>query len=144
MSIEIIAESHTDHVTEAHLAFIRERFADRDGFFIETVELPPELPALRCDLHGPEAGSEAVTDAEARMERRPGREWDSRVCDREPTETRQMTVIAGPHGESPVVLFTAFGGPCAPREPSDPDIASEEERERSEAFWRLHALSAPR
>ena len=54
-----------------------------------------------------------------------------------------MTVVAGPHDGHPCVLYTAYGGPIAPREPWDPaltdtlgiDLAA------SLTFWREHALS---
>jgi hypothetical protein len=50
-----------------------------------------------------------------------------------------LTVIAGPNGDLPCMLYTAFGGPLAPREPADPTLP-ESERAASEAFWAVHAL----
>jgi len=53
-----------------------------------------------------------------------------------------VTIIAGPHEGHSCILYTAYGGPAAPREAADPYIESEEEREASRAFWAVHALSA--
>ena len=51
-----------------------------------------------------------------------------------------MTVIGGPDGDDPCVLYTAFGGPAAPREPWDPSL-DEAGWAASLAFWEAHALS---
>jgi hypothetical protein len=39
----------------------------------------------------------------------------------------------------PCMLYTAFGGPLAPKEPGDPTL-KDSEREESEKFWSQHAL----
>ena len=39
------------------------------------------------------------------------------------------------------MLFTAFGGPLAPREPGDPDMTDAKEIAESKKFWSEHALS---
>jgi hypothetical protein len=139
--MKISAVSHLDHgLTDAHVAWIATIFADRSSFFIETIELPDDLSPLRCALHGPLVGESPIQESEVRYVRRGDRAGESRVCDRPFLETRLVSVIAGPHGDDPCVLFTAFGGPAAPREPWDPSLDASE-RERSEKFWARHALS---
>lgn len=105
----ITTESHTDHVDGCHLAWIRERFADRSGFFIATVELPAELPPLSCELVGPLAGSAAVPESAVHYRQRPGRAGPSRLVRQVPTLTRTLTVVAGPAGPEPCVLRRAGG-----------------------------------
>jgi hypothetical protein len=53
---------------------------------------------------------------------------------------RTVTVIGGPDDKGSVILYTAFGGPSALREPWDPGL-TEEERYESQRFWSEHALS---
>lgn len=135
-------DSHLDHgLTEAHLQMVRARFADREGFFIETFEIPAELAALQCALHGPVMGDEPIPEAECSYSTRNtgGR---MRLCQRAARETRQMTVIAGPHDGESCVLYTAFGGPVAPKAPGDEDLRDEAKIAESIEFWSRHALSA--
>jgi len=141
--MKILDASHTDHVTPAILAWVAERFADRDAFFIESVELPEEMGSVECGLYGPAMGDEPVRDRSAFERKREGRDWASRCVARPMRQTQTLTVIAGPAGDKPCVLYTVYGGPAAPRGPNDPHIESEEEREASKAFWAEHALSAP-
>ncbi len=146
--LKITSESHTDHLHADHVAWILDTYGDRDSFFIETVELPTHLPPLTCKLYGPSVGDDPVPAVDCRMVERPGRvtrgiSWPSRVCDRPPRDTSTITVIAGPDpdNDEPMVLYTAYGGPCAPREPGDPDIPDDSMKARSDAFWVEHALS---
>jgi hypothetical protein len=140
--MQITADSHLDHgLTGAQIAHIRERFAERDGFFIETFDLPETLGTVPCGLHGPLMGDDPVDDSEVTFEVRNGRPCESRLCDREPRLVPTVTVIAGPHGDESCVLYTVFGGPLAPREAGDPTIPTDEERAESVAFWATHALS---
>ena len=136
--------SHLDHnLSLAHVRFILERFGDRDGFFAETVNLPPELADLPCALHGPSTGQPDVADDEVQMVVRPGRNYPSRVLrngDVGTLPSRLLTVIAGPHDGLSCLLYTAHGGPLAPREPGDPSLP-EDQREASETFWKVHALA---
>ena len=67
------------------------------------------------------------------------RKGPSSVCDRAPRLSRLVTVIGGLH-KGECILFTAYGGPAAPREPWDESLSAEE-RGASEAFWAEHALS---
>jgi hypothetical protein len=141
--LKVHTDSHLDHgLTPDHVAWLLERFAARSGFFLETVELPWYLGPLTCGLHGPIMGDEPVPEGEVNYARRGNRSGESRMCDRPARETRLVTVIAGPHGDEPCVLYTAFGGPSAPREPWDAGIKTDSEREASVLFWEAHALSA--
>lgn len=138
--------SHLDHgLTPEHLAWLIERFVGRDAFFVETVELPLHLPALTCGVYGPNMGDQPVVEADVRYVVRGDRKWASRVLRHAaaPRPTRKLTVVAGPYGEVPCILYTSYGGPEAPREPGDTSIASLAEIHESRAFWKVHALSSP-
>lgn len=137
--MKITAASHLDHgLTPDHVAWLLERFADRSSFFVETVRLPDDLPDLPCNLHGPLTGGEPVAEESVVYRQRGNREWTSRLVARDPVPSRLLTVIAG-ESEGVFVLWTAFGGPCSPREPGDTSL-NDEQREESIAFWREHAL----
>jgi hypothetical protein len=132
-------DSHVDHgLTEAQLSHLFERFADHEGFFLETITLPPELGTVPCNLYGPLVGDPAIREDEVTYARRGDRAWDSRLIDLPPRQQHEVTVIAGPHDGHPCVLYTAFGGPTAPQEPSDPGC---KDPVASAAFWREHALA---
>lgn len=132
-------ESHFDHgLNEAQVAFVMERFADRNAFFIETVELPEALGTVPCGLHGPLVGDAPVEESEVTYAKRGTRAWLSRLVDRPMQQVRTVTVIAGPHGDEPCIVYTMYGGPLAPQEPDDPgckDVVA------SRQFWTTHALS---
>jgi hypothetical protein len=136
----ITADSHLDHgLTKIQIDHITTTFAERLGFFIATIELPEELGTVPCDLHGPATGERPVPGEECKLVTRGARTWPSRLCARPPVQTRMVTVIAGPHGDDQCVLFTAYGGPLAPKEPGDPTL-TDDQREASVAFWADHAL----
>src|SRR6188768_388779 len=101
MSITILADSHLDHgLTGPQIAYLVLTFLERDGFFIETIELPPELGTLPCALRGPAVGDPPVgSDAPVFFQKRGGRAHASRMVAWESKRTRQLTVIAGPHGD---------------------------------------------
>lgn len=107
---------------------------------METVELPEGLPEVKCGLYGPVVGDDAITADEATYKVREGRSWSSRMVNRSARVTRQLSVIGGPYLTHPCVLYTAFGGPIAPKEPQDPTL-DPEKRQKSEEFWSQHALS---
>jgi len=114
--------SHLDHhLTAEHVAFMRDAFRDRTGFFIETVELPSELPELPNGIYGPSVGDEPVSEDEVFYAIRRGRPWPSRFVDRPVRTSRLLTAIAGPTLDCPeeCMLYTAFGGPAAKKEPGD-------------------------
>lgn len=140
--LSITSSSHLDHgLSAAHIAFMLKHFQDRDSFFIETVELPEELSPLQSGLYGPAAGDAPIQDAEVRLGARGDRSYSSRLIDQPTRPTRLLTVIAGAHEGLPCMLYTAFGGPQAAREPGDPSLEGEELQE-SERFWAQHALSS--
>jgi hypothetical protein len=142
MSIKRHKDSHLDHaLTEAQVEFVLGLSAKEGDLTIQTVELPEELGTVPCGLFGPLMGDEPVSDDECEMVKRGNRPNASRVCDREPRQVRTVTVISGPHDGEACVLFTAFGGPLAPKEPGDVSIKSEAERKESEEFWAEHALA---
>lgn len=151
----ITRDSHLDHgLTEEHKAYVLHRFGKRDAFFIETVELPDYLPALMSALYGPLAGDDAVPEEvvdtatqglydnpDIAFIRRGVRTHRSRILvDAKSRPTRLLTVIGGPHGTEPCILYTAFGGSATPKEPSDPTLKPDEHA-RSIAFWKEHALA---
>jgi len=140
--LKVRGQSHTDHgLTADQFAFVVERFGHKEGFFAATVELPEGLGTVPCGLHGPLVGDEPVKEEEVYYAKRAGRDWASRLCARPPRETRTLSVIGGPLGGEPCVLYTAFGGPLAPREPFDTSLDSVEERWESLRVWNEHALS---
>ncbi len=132
-------DSHIDHgLTEAQIRYLLDRFADRDGFFIETLTLPRELGTVPCGLYGPLAGDSAIREDEVTYARRGERAWNSRLIDLPMRQQHEVTVIAGPHDGHACVLYTAFGGSAAPQEPGDPSC---KDPIASAAFWRQHALA---
>lgn len=131
--------SHFDHgLNEAQIDFLMERFAERDAFFIETVELPEALGTVPCGLHGPLVGGVPVEESEVTYAARGTRAWTSRLVDRPLQQVRTVTVIAGPHEEHACIVYTMYGGPCAPQEPDDPGC---KDVDASKAFWSQHALT---
>ena len=156
--LKLHKDSHLDHgLTDAQRDYLVARFADRDGFFIETIELPDELGTVPCGLYGPKmsdapvpphdapsaiyrtAGSGVSPYAHTWRGRRGGRSWPSSLISLPPRPTRDVTVIAGPHDGESCVLYTAFGGPATPQEPDDPGC---KDVEGSRRFWSEHALAA--
>jgi hypothetical protein len=140
--MKITKDSHLDHhITPEQKAYVLEQFGSRDEFFIETLTLPEALGTVPCGLHGPLMGDDPVPETEVRYAARGDRIGESRLCKRPVRPTDQLTIIAGPHDGERCVLYTAFGGPVAPREPFDPGLEDNGERDKSLAFWAEHALS---
>lgn len=137
--LSIHKDSHLDHgLSNEAIAFILDKFQDRDGFFIESFELPEKFGKVQCALYGPTTGDGAVTEDEVEYLPRNGRAYPSRMVRRPMRPTSTVTVIAGPHDGESCVLHTAFGGPLAEKEPGDPTSA---DAEKAEAFWSTHALA---
>lgn len=131
-------DSHLDHgLTPAQVEYIFERFAKRDGFFVETFELPERLGTVPCNLYGPTMGDAPVLAAY--RVRRGNRLTATPTITAPVRQTRKVTVVAGPHDGEPCVLFTAYGGPAAPQEPDDP---SNKRSNEAAKFWSEHALAA--
>lgn len=136
-ALEIVPESHLDHgLSEQQIEHIKEQFSDCEQFVLKTIEIPGSVP---CGLYGPEMGDAPITDDEAYYEVRGDREWESRLIDKPMRSSNKVTVIAGPHGDKPCVLYTAYGGPAAPQEPGDPNAR---DKGASESFWSAHALAS--
>lgn len=138
--LTIHKDSHLDHgLTQAQIDYIISMFSDRDAFYIETVELPEELGTVPCGLYGPIMGDAPVNHGhDTRYAKRGNREYVSRVIDRPMRQVRTVTVIMGPHDGHSCIVYTMFGGPCAPQEPDDPQC---KDLVKSVAFWREHALA---
>jgi hypothetical protein len=98
-----------------------------------------------CGLHGPCMHDDPVPASEVTWGPRHGRATNSRLCKRPPRPTGLLTVICGPHQGEPLVLYTAFWGPLAPRELGDPTITSDGGLQESFDFWvkKGHALTDP-
>lgn len=142
MTLKIHAASHLDHgLTPAHMDFILKEFRGSTEFFIKTVVLPIELASLRSGIYGPIVGDSPVLEAEVTYKIRGTRRCASRIVQKSMRLSRQLTVVGGPHEDEPCILYTAYGGPAAPREPGDPGIASWEELVKAREFWVQHALS---
>lgn len=147
----ITAQSHVDHdLSPEHLAWLIETFGAREGFFLITVELPEHLGPLMSGLYGPSVGDEPVLEADVVYMKRGMREKASRMVRRPSRPTRTLTVIAGPQGpgnstpDDLTILYTSYGGPCAPREPGDPFLQREGQEvalAEAKAFWAVHALA---
>lgn len=126
-TIAVLPVSHVDHdLSDAQLAWLIDRANEylllpdtSSGLLKLTLTLPEEFGAIPCGLHGPVMGDEPVGNDEVEPGRRGERLGDSRLCARPPRQVRKVSLIAGPHEDQPWVLFTAFGGPIAPREPGE-------------------------
>jgi hypothetical protein len=133
---------HHDHgIDEAHQRVITNLFQEAgDGFLLRTVELPADCADLMSGMHGPIAGDDPVPSSEVHWGKRGERPGLSRLCGRSPRATRLMTVIGTREGDA-VTVFTAYGGPAAPREITDASLPPEAAEEAAQ-FWATHALSA--
>ena len=141
--MKISEKAHLDHgLSKKHLDYLLFAFASRDRFFIETIYFPEELDEIPCALYGPTMGDAPLKEGEVFYTRRGDRPNLSRMVHLPSRPTRQVTVIAGPREGLPCALYTAFGGPLAPKEPGDPSLTEPEEMRKATAFWREHALAA--
>jgi len=133
---------HADHgILDVHKAVISDIFEKKgEGFLATTVELPAECPDLLSGIHGPSVGDAPVPSSEVHWATRGQRKGLSRLCHRAPRPTRLMTVIGIREGGH-VKVFTAYGGPLAPREITDATLPADAAEEAC-AFWAVHALSA--
>ena len=144
MAMIITTDSHTDHsISGAIFEYLTHRFADRAGFFIETITIPLSLGTVGNALVGPACGDDPVAEAQCYRATRGGRAGESRMVRGHLRQTRTLTVIAGPDGKgNSCVLYTAHGGPAAPREPWDPGVQNDPAAlAASVEFWAVHALS---
>ncbi len=139
MTIKQIPESHVDHsLTLAQLEWALAQEAPSGEVAVQTLRLPFDLGIVPCGLYGPVMGDTAVPEGDVFYAIRGERKGVSRLMRAGAArQTRKITIISGPHGDTgdDCVLYTAFGGPSAPREVYEDD--SEESRE----FWAEHALA---
>lgn len=139
MALEIIQESHIDHgLSEEMLSFILNKFKDKNEFFIETFTVPGA--SLDNALYGPIEGDPPIDESEVYYAKRGDRPGESRMIKRPLRKTNEVTVIAGPHEGKPCVLYTAYGGKLAPREPFDKGLQGNDMVDSKE-FWSKHALA---
>lgn len=142
MSVKVIEDSHVDHgISKEQLKYILSQLEDVTGFTIRTLSLPGGMGTVPNALYGPAVGDPPVPEDEVHYSARGDRGGKSRMVNKPMRKTSKVTVIVGPHGEDPAVLYTAFGGPLAPKEPTDPTLESDK-KEESEQFWSQHALSS--
>lgn len=111
------------------------------GFFLRTLELPEGHCDLLSALYGPLAGDAPVSDDVVSFVKRSEDRPASRMINMPKRPTRLVTVI-GIVKEDGVTIFTAYGGPCAPREVGDATLATDEEKKESADFWAQHALAS--
>lgn len=134
--------SHLDHgLSKRHIEFILKKYSGNNEFFIDTFELPASLRSLQSGIYGPVVGDPPVREADVFYRIRGTRNCATRSVRKPMRPSRLVTVIAGPRGKIPCSLYTAYGGPAAPREPGDLNIPSWEEVLAARAFWAEHALS---
>jgi hypothetical protein len=137
--------THLDHgLSSAVVEYILNKYNNKNEFFIDTFTLPEHLGTLECALRGPIMGDSPIDEEHVHYTTRGNRTYASRMICRfgyGVLATTQVTVIAGPHDGHACVLYTAFGGPLAPKEPKDQTIKNEQEQSESNAFWAQHALA---
>lgn len=143
-TVQIIAQSHVDHgLSSEQLRWLLDQTEGRTAFFIETFTLPEHLGTVECGIVGPAVGEPPVSEDDVKYVVRGNRKCASRVL-REPIakpRTRMVSIIAGPtEGHEGIVLYTAYGGPVAPREPGDTMIPTWDAIVESRTFWAEHAL----
>lgn len=146
--MKIIAESHLDHgLSPAHIELIERCYKDEQcqlGTIVATFTVPPGMSELYSTLRGPSVGDRELEHSEVFYRIRGTREGATRFCYWPPKVTREITAVMGimPGGEhaGQAVLFTAYPGPQAPREPWDSSM-SEKQKAESVAFWAKHALA---
>ena len=149
LTFKITDDSHADHLDAKTMGVVREIVRDGEsktlvsfpGFQIHEVTLPAFLPAVKSALRGPMTGEAAVKESLVHYGTRGGRPNISRLTNLPATTDRRVTVLVSQAKDSTEwTLVTAYGGPLAPQEPSDPYLPAEKHAD-SVAFWSEHALS---
>lgn len=138
----ITKASHIDHLHGKVLALLMRELGDEttEELVIKRIEVDIEL---EVDLVGPIVGLPPVDESRVVYDYRGDRKYKSRLLRHtvpRPWVT-YVTVVYGPH-EGETVLYTAYAGPEAPEEPTDPRLNGMpvEVRKESEDFWSEHAL----
>lgn len=132
---------HADHGVTADTLAWALGVIKPTGFFIRTLTLPEEHPDLLNALYGPASGDAPVSESEVHYTQRSEDRPMSRMVARPKRPTRLLTII-GMGGDNSPVVFTAYGGPAAEREPGDRGLDTPEEKAAAEAFWASHALAS--
>lgn len=133
---------HADHgVSEETLAWAVAQVAP--GFFARTFTLPEWAADLLNGLYGPASGDSPVQDVDTFRAQRSADRPLSRMVRRPARPTRLVTVIGvAPEAGGEAVVFTAYGGPLAAREPGDATLPpGSPDHAEAVAFWAEHALS---
>lgn len=140
--------SHLDHgLSEAVISHVRGRYLNHCGsgeVWIDVIQLPPGLGTVPCALQGPLTGLHPIHELEVTYKIRGDRKWASRTVSPllyPVKQSKYLTIIGGPDDDGEEILYTAHGGPHAPREPGDPAIESWSELVNSRSFWAVHALT---
>jgi len=134
---------HADHgVSEETLTWAVAQVAP--GFFARTFTLPEGVGDLLNGLYGPASGDLPIPDGEVHMAQRTADRPLSRMVARPARATRLITVVGvAPEAGGEAVIFTAYGGPLAAREPGDSSLApGSAEHGEAVAFWATHALAS--
>lgn len=132
---------HADHGVSAETIAWALSTINPQGFFLRTLELPVAHPDLMNALYGPLAGDAPVSEESVHYAKRSEDRPASRMVSAPKRPTRLLTIIGIAQGDD-VKVFTAYGGPCAEREPGDPTLGTEEEKVAAATFWAQHALAA--
>jgi len=138
--MNIVKVFHADHgISDALLLSALKRLNLGEGFFARTLEL--ESPLVMSALYGPDAGDPPVPDEEVDLCKRTEDRPPSRMVDWPKRPSNKLSII-GTVAADGATIFTAYGGPLAPREPGDVSMTTDEERAESAAFWATHALAS--
>ncbi len=147
MTLKITTDSHTDHgLTPAQLAWAIAQAPESCPFFLRELTLPDHLGTVPSALRGPVAGDPPIDEATVTYAVRGNRDVLSRMCDLPKIASRKVVIVGGEH-EGAYILFTAYGGPSAPREVIEAERLHAAGKLSAEAladarnFWCLHALS---
>jgi hypothetical protein len=147
--------THNDHgINSKQLALVQEcltQIPQKDGFFIQEIEIPDTAGPVICGLYGPVMGDEPIDNEDVAMIRRGNRPYKDRTVCRPfrlsnivqvigIKATRQYMSNARAVAEVHYNLFTVFGGPLAPKNPNDLSLTNDE-IEEARSFWAVHALS---
>lgn len=101
--------------------------------------MPESLGTAPCALRGPASGDAPIADAAVYWRTRGNRAGASRMVAMDQVASSKIVIIGGMH-EGAFILYTAYAGPLAPREPFDAGLTDEQKAE-SVAFWAQHALA---
>lgn len=138
--LTIGTESHVHSDIMPNIEWIKEQVSDvPNGFSIMTLRGAPH--PVKSGLYGPSMGDAPIGEDEVLYDKRPGREWESRLIADPSVRMRPtdiVTVIFGPHDGKQKYLYTVYGGAEAPQEVDDPTAR---DIEVSKKFWEQHALT---